>query len=115
MLGDNALLLIMFYGMAVFLAASIIILYQAYSCFKKNYQIQHHGGVPESGSGYQFLGAGGVRGMSQYDDPEAARRSGGASGARGGQSGYMVSGPNVNQRQPLNIQGPASQTNGRSY
>ena len=64
MLGGNMLLLIMFYGMAVFLAASIVVLYQAYKCFKTNYEIQHHGGAAESGNGYQILGSGGVRGMS---------------------------------------------------
>lgn len=54
--------------------------------------------------------------MSQYDDPEANRRSGGAGrGAAGGSSGYLVSGPGVNQRQPLNIQGPATQSNTKSY
>ncbi len=96
MLSGNTFLLIIFYGMAVFLAAAVVVLYLAYKIFKKHYDIQHGTNQGESGSGYhQILGSGGVRGMSQFDDPEAARRS---AGRPAGQSGYLVSGPGVNQR-----------------
>ena len=95
MLSGNTFLLIIFYGMAVFLAAAVVVLYLAYKSFKKHYDIQHGINQGESGGEYQILGSGGVRGMSQYDDPEAARRS---AGRPAGQSGYLVSGPGVNQR-----------------
>jgi hypothetical protein len=74
------------YSMLGFLIWAFYASYRAYSLFKKEYD-QIYGGGDDDG-GYRLVGRGpnnGLRGMSQYDDPEAQGRP--------ASSGYLYSGP----------------------
>lgn len=80
------------WSMVIVLTLSMYYSYRAYSLFKKEYYIQHGVNDNDNEGNYRLIGTGpnaGVRGMSQYDNPQG--------NGQGGSSRYLYSGPG-NQR-----------------
>eukprot|EP00347_Sterkiella_histriomuscorum_P004722 403359358 len=103
---NSPIKLMLYYTMVVYMILAMIGSFQAYRCFKSQYDEQYgnrqQGYVPFRG------------GMSQYDDENQNRRGGQTQSAQ--RQTYLVSGPNANSRnEPQNEPAHRNQSNYRAF